>query len=572
MPSYRTSRQFASRRRQYETGDPVLLADLDADEVQAAVTSGAVIPVRFVDTAAALAAANPTPGAGVVCYATDTYVEKIGDGVTAYNSLPNAQSGTYASISGLALRVRQAAASAASAPVVPSVHPAPPTITTATSAIDSGLSKQYKLNTVPTAFKFLGGIDLLVSADFRSAYTLTSGFATGNVQNDSGKYGYLWAFDFYSDAPRVQINYVGQTNTYQVEVDGQVVSAANLARPSVGGYCWSLLDWTVGSATIVASTGVFTTAAAHGLKVGDPITLNGITTTTGISANNTYYVRTVPSSTTFTISYTFGGAAASLTGDGSVSSVSLAKTRRYRVWSYASSGVVDVKVNPLYNVWRPGPNPGAVRLISVGDSIDAETGNTLTGPYSWQWTAARMLGFDDVRACSLGGTGFLADNAGAGNTFGSAGRLNDVESHHVAGQSIIALGLTQNDQTFAGSTLQAAVLSTLQAYRTRFPTTPIILTGVSASSSGPSAGRVLVETDGLAAFTAWADGQSWFIPQTPSTTVSWENGTGTTAAPTGTGNRDRFGSDAAHPNSAGHLYIGSRWAAAFRELVLPTLR
>ena len=39
------------------------------------------------DTAANWASANPTPAAGEACFATDTGVLKIGDGVTAYNSL-----------------------------------------------------------------------------------------------------------------------------------------------------------------------------------------------------------------------------------------------------------------------------------------------------------------------------------------------------------------------------------------------------------------------------------------------------------------------------------------------------
>lgn len=69
------------------------------------------------------------------------------------------------------------------------------------------------------------------------------------------------------------------------------------------------------AATIVASTGVFTTAT-HGLSVGDPVDVSAIVTTTGIS-NGRYYVLTVPSTTTFTLSATKGGTALTLTSDGS---------------------------------------------------------------------------------------------------------------------------------------------------------------------------------------------------------------------------------------------------------------
>lgn len=73
-----------------------------------------------------------------------------------------------------------------------------------------------------------------------------------------------------------------------------------------------------GTATIVAATGVFTTALAHGLSVNDPVQVATVVTTTGITASTTYYVKTVPSSTTFTLSATAGGAALTLTGNGSV--------------------------------------------------------------------------------------------------------------------------------------------------------------------------------------------------------------------------------------------------------------
>lgn len=77
----------------------------------------------------------------------------------------------------------------------------------------------------------------------------------------------------------------------------------------------------VGSATVVASTGVWTTSAAHGLVIGDAVYLGPITTTTGVSANTRYYVITQGSSTTFILSATKGGAALTLTGDGSTTAV-----------------------------------------------------------------------------------------------------------------------------------------------------------------------------------------------------------------------------------------------------------
>ncbi len=65
----------------------------------------------------------------------------------------------------------------------------------------------------------------------------------------------------------------------------------------------------------LAYTAVFTTGTAHHLAVGDTVVFN----TTGslpstITPGSTYYVKTVPSSTTFTISSTSGGTAISTSG------------------------------------------------------------------------------------------------------------------------------------------------------------------------------------------------------------------------------------------------------------------
>jgi hypothetical protein len=128
-----------------------------------------------------------------------------------------------------------------------------------------------------------------------------------------------------------------------------------------------------------------------------------------------------------------------------------------------------------------------------------------------------------------------------------------------------------NDDSFAASTLQADALATFQAYRAALPTVLVIVLGVDAGSTGPSAGRLATEAAVKAAFTAWADPNSYFIPVSNDPAGSWFSGTGYVGATTGTGNRDRYGQDGAHPNDAGHLFRGRRIADAIRSLVLPTL-
>lgn len=61
---------------------------------------------------------------------------------------------------------------------------------------------------------------------------------------------------------------------------------------------------------------LITSATPHGLVVGDKFQVASVTTTTGITAVTTYYVKTRPSTTTFTASTTNGGSTLALSTDG----------------------------------------------------------------------------------------------------------------------------------------------------------------------------------------------------------------------------------------------------------------
>jgi hypothetical protein len=63
-----------------------------------------------------------------------------------------------------------------------------------------------------------------------------------------------------------------------------------------------------GNLTGVAATDVWTSATPHGLAVGDPVRLLTLTGGTGALVATTYYVLTVPTTTSFTLSATRGGA------------------------------------------------------------------------------------------------------------------------------------------------------------------------------------------------------------------------------------------------------------------------
>lgn len=69
----------------------------------------------------------------------------------------------------------------------------------------------------------------------------------------------------------------------------------------------------VGGAITIATGGVLTSATAHGLVVGNAVNLATVVTSTGITALTTYYIISVPTTTTLTLSATPGGVALTTT-------------------------------------------------------------------------------------------------------------------------------------------------------------------------------------------------------------------------------------------------------------------
>lgn len=102
------------------------------------------------------------------------------------------------------------------------------------------------------------------------------------------------------------------------------ITATNLSHALNGGTVVGPTDTlrAIGTVTIAASTDVLTTSVAHGLVVGDRVKTGTVTTTTGITSNTVYYVKTVPSTTTLTLSATSGGVTLDMTTDGSISALS----------------------------------------------------------------------------------------------------------------------------------------------------------------------------------------------------------------------------------------------------------
>lgn len=113
---------------------------------------------------------------------------------------------------------------------------------------------------------------------------------------------------------------------------------ANPAIETTANRTWLALVWVppaLASVTGVATTGVVTTGSAHNYNVGDQVWFSDVTgSSAGISTATVYYVRTVPSSTTFTLSATSGGSLLTWTGN-----LTAAVVQR----QILSSDVVDVR-------------------------------------------------------------------------------------------------------------------------------------------------------------------------------------------------------------------------------------
>ena len=73
------------------------------------------------------------------------------------------------------------------------------------------------------------------------------------------------------------------------------------------GLLW-VLDGALTVSSIAITTGLATTSTAHDLKVGDSVVFTALAGGTGLSTNTIYYVRAVPSATTFNFSTTILGA------------------------------------------------------------------------------------------------------------------------------------------------------------------------------------------------------------------------------------------------------------------------
>ena len=131
--------------------------------------------------------------------------------------------------------------------------------------------------------------------------------------------------------------------------------------------------------TVVASTDVITTHSAHGLSIGDQVRASSTTTLpAGLSASTTYFVETVPSPTTLTLSVISGGSTLDITNTGSGTHSLWPTNRSYYVisasgadlkLSLALSGTaVDIldTGSGIHNIWATSGT--VANTVTVNDT------------------------------------------------------------------------------------------------------------------------------------------------------------------------------------------------------------
>lgn len=190
--------------------------------------------------------------------------------------------------------------------------------------------------------------------------TLNATDAPYYVQNDS--FTASTATTTYTGAANEPIQFYGNENTTNADTTAGDFGGASFAT-----------DATV--TDIVVATKTVTTSAAHGMSVGDLVLING----TANTSNHGYYtIATVPSTTTFTIVETFGGAdETGQTGTASQKGYNLNSYYkifvRTRGYTYTSSSLTDIGVSSLtYIVYRfPLSNASDLNINTTADGAFA---------------------------------------------------------------------------------------------------------------------------------------------------------------------------------------------------------
>ena len=248
------------------------------------------------------------------------------------------------------------------------------------------------------------------------------------------------------------------------------------------------------------------------------------------------------------------------TATGSIAYVKLtfpSRELRKITWEIYSNtaGLYRTGVSPLDNLSLPNSND-IVRAGFTGDSFGVAQNANIN--VAWGIVFARLVGITDMWNYAIGGTGYRA-GAPTNAITQQIARWPNVDLDAI----FFAAGYNDSGQ----ATLAADATSAWVAARARSPRALIVVLGPWVGKTGPSAQKITDEDVIKGAFDAWSDPFKMFIPVARAL-PPYQNGTGSVANPTGSGNSDLTTSnDDLHPTDYGQRVNAFRAAQDYRRFL-----
>ncbi|MFK5923266.1 MAG: hypothetical protein QM496_13900 [Verrucomicrobiota bacterium] len=159
--------------------------------------------------------------------------------------------------------------------------------------------------------------------------------------------------------------------------------------------------------TAAASGDLITTAAAHNFLVGDRVKMPALTGGAGLTAGDYYFVKSVPSTTTLTVSATHGGAVVDITSDATVGTIQQAENI---TGFFATRSAIAIKTGLPIDSVEAAQALGIPVPVSSEVITDPTTGLSMI---AYKWFKTGPMDAYITLACLYGSTaGDLVDAVG----------------------------------------------------------------------------------------------------------------------------------------------------------------
>lgn len=242
--------------------------------------------------------------------------------------------------------------------------------------------------------------------------------------------------------------------------------------------------------------------------------------------------------------------------------------REITVETQLNQAVVGVYLSPTGKL-HEASDP-LIKSVALGDSWIVGTAATHLADAIDRVTAD-YLGWDCHMQSGASSTGWA--NPSTGYNFLQRVQNGD-PAYNGAEIDVLWIRASLNDRNFSGAAITANSLAGMQKLRADYPNALILIEGAFpvAGAGGGTTSAVQNEAAVKAAFGAWNDAFSIFVPITGALPAAPISGTGTPTTPTGSGNSDFLmaNGDTSHLSTVGSDVLG-KWQAAQIESGLQDL-